>query len=158
GVVGTSWGLLRAGRANAQLAAKNTELAEEQAKVQARFELAQKAIALFHTGVSEDMLLKNEQFRELRTKLLKGAAAFYADLENLLAGQTDNRSRQALAAAYFQLGELTDAIGSKGEALAAHRKALALRRELAAAGADVETRLDVARSLGAVGRLCSATG
>jgi tetratricopeptide (TPR) repeat protein len=38
--------------------------------------------------------------------------------------------------------------------LAVHRKALALRRELAAAeGADVETRLDVARSLAAVGEL-----
>src|SRR5262249_11086311 len=84
GGVGTSWGLLRAGRANAQLAVKNTELAEEQAKVQARFELAQKAIATFHTGVSEDMLLKNEQFQELRTRLLNEAAGFYGDLEKLL--------------------------------------------------------------------------
>src|SRR5262249_51771840 len=51
-------------RANADLAAKNSELADEQAKVQARFELAQKAIALFHTGVSEDALLRNPQFKE----------------------------------------------------------------------------------------------
>ena len=146
-------------RANADLAAKNPELADEQAKVQARFELAQKAIAMFHTGVSEDMLLKNPEFKELRTKLLKQAADFYADLEKLLAGQTDARSRKALAAGYFQLGELTDKIGSKPEALAVHRKALAVRRELAAAeGADVETRLDVARSLEKVGLLLRATG
>jgi serine/threonine protein kinase len=146
-------------RANADLADKNHELADEQAKVQARFELAQKAIALFHTGVSEDMLLKNPGFKELRTKLLKQAADFYADLEKLLAGQTDARSRKALAAGYFQLGELTDKIGSKPEALAVHRKALAVRRELAAAeGADVETRLDVARSLEKVGQLLMATG
>jgi tetratricopeptide (TPR) repeat protein len=146
-------------RANADLAAKNAELAEEQAKVQARFELAQKAIALFHTGVSEDALLKNAQFKELRTKLLKEAAGFYADLEKLLAGQTDAKSRKALAAAYFQLGELTDRIGTKLEALAVHRKALAVRRELAAAeGADVETRLDVARSLRAEGILLYYTG
>ena len=46
----------------------NVELAAEQAKVEARFELAQKAITTFHTGVSEDMLLRNDQFRELRTK------------------------------------------------------------------------------------------
>ena len=77
----------------------------EQAKVQARFELAQKAIATFHTGVSEDILLKNDQFKELRTKFLKEAAGFYADLEKLLAGQTDAKSRQPLAAGYFQLGE-----------------------------------------------------
>jgi eukaryotic-like serine/threonine-protein kinase len=137
----------------------NAELAEEQAKVQARFELAQKAIATFHTGVSEDALLKNEQFKELRTKLLKEAAGFYGDLEKLLQGQTDAKSRQLLAAGYFQLGELTAKIGSRAEALAVHRKALAVRRDLAGAtGADVETRLDVARGLWAVGDLLLDTG
>jgi tetratricopeptide (TPR) repeat protein/tRNA A-37 threonylcarbamoyl transferase component Bud32 len=142
----------------AKVQAKNAELADEQAKVQERFELAQKAIALFHTGVSEDMLLKNAAFEGLRTKLLKEAAGFYADLEKLLAGQTDAKSHKALAVAYFQLGELTDKIGDKKEALAVHRKGLALRRELAAAGADVETRLDVTRSLRAVGVLLHVTG
>jgi tetratricopeptide (TPR) repeat protein len=147
------------GRANADLAAKNRELAAEQAKVQARFDMAVKAIETFHTGVSEDALLKNPQFKELRTKLLNKAAGFYADLEKLLAEQTDAKSRKALAAAYFQLGELTDKIGTKTEALALHRKALAVRRELAAAdGADLETRLDVARSLRAEGILLYYTG
>jgi tetratricopeptide (TPR) repeat protein/tRNA A-37 threonylcarbamoyl transferase component Bud32 len=146
-------------RANADLAAKNAELADEQAKVEARFELAQKAIALFHTGVSEDMLLKNAEFKELRTKLLNEAAGFYKELEGLLAGQTDAKSRKALAAAYFELGELTDKIGDKTEALVVHRKALTLRRELAAAeGADAETRLDVARSLDKLGGLLEQTG
>jgi tetratricopeptide (TPR) repeat protein len=141
-------------RANADLAAKNADLAAEQAKVEARFELAQRAIALFHTGVSEDMLLKNAEFKQLRTTLLTEAAGFYAELERLLAGQTDAKSRKALAAAYFQLGELMDKIGDKAQALEVHRKALAVRRELAAAeGADVETRLDVARSLWAEGNL-----
>ena len=53
-------------RANLDLEAKNRELADEQAKVQARLELAQKAIATFHTGVSEDVLLKQPQFKEFR--------------------------------------------------------------------------------------------
>jgi tetratricopeptide (TPR) repeat protein len=146
-------------RANADLEEKNTALAAEQAKVEARFELAQKAIALFHTGVSEDFLLKNKEFEGLRTKLLKEAADFYADLERLLAGKTDAKSRKALAAAYFQLGELTDKIGDKKEALAGHQKALGLRRELAAAPeSDAETRLDAARSLQAVSLLLKATG
>jgi tetratricopeptide (TPR) repeat protein len=137
----------------------NAQLADEQAKVQARFELAQKAIALFHTGVSEDALLKNAEFKELRKKLLRSAADFYADLEKLLAGQTDAKSRKALASAYFQLGELTDKIATKPEALAIHRKALAVRRELAGTkGADVESRLDVARSLRAEGILLYLTG
>jgi tetratricopeptide (TPR) repeat protein len=145
-------------QANIELEAKNAALAEQQAEVEARFETAQKAIATFHTGVSEDFLLKNEQFKELRTKLLKEAADFYSDLEKLLAGKTDTKSRKLLAAGYFQLGELTAKIGDQKEALAVQRKALSLRRELAAApSADVETRLDVTRSLAAVGNLLKGT-
>jgi tetratricopeptide (TPR) repeat protein len=146
-------------QANRQLEAKNAALAEQQAEVEARFQMAQKAIATFHTGVSEDFLLKNEQFKELRTKLLKEAAGFYSDLEKLLAGKTDAKSRKLLAEGYFQLGDLTTKIGDQKEALAVQRKALALRRELAAAPtADVETRLEVARSLQAVGNLLRSTG
>jgi serine/threonine-protein kinase len=159
GTAVSCWQAVVTTRARADLAAKNAALAEEQAKVEARFELAQKAIALFHTGVSEDMLLKNAEFKELRTKLLKEAAGFYTDLEKLLAGQTDAKSRKALAAAYYQLGRLTRWIGDPKEALAVHRKALALRRELAAAqGADVETRLDVAFSVRFEGDLLYRTG
>jgi serine/threonine protein kinase/tetratricopeptide (TPR) repeat protein len=155
----SSWRAVVATQARNDLAAKNAALAEQQAEVEARFQTAQKAIATFHTGVSEDFLLKNAEFKELRTKLLKEAAGFYADLEKLLAGKTDAKSRKLLAEGYFQLGELTEKIGEKKEALAVQRKALALRRELAAApGADVETRLDVARSLKAVGSLLHSTG
>jgi hypothetical protein len=84
GMSGVTWKWLEANeqrdRANTHAGradAKNLELTDEQAKVQKRFELALKAIALFHTGVSEDMLLKNAEFKELRTKLLKEAAGFY---------------------------------------------------------------------------------
>ena len=155
-------------RANHDLAAKNTELAAEQSKVearnkdlaaerdkvQARFDTAIKAVETFHSGVSEDALLRNPQLKDLRADLLKKAAGFYAELEQMLAGQTDAKSRKTLAAGYFQLAELTYKIGDQKEALAVHRKALAIRRELAAEpGADIETRLDVARSLEKVGRL-----
>jgi len=146
-------------RANRELAAKNAQLAEEQAKVEKRFELAQKAIAKLHSGVSEDLLLRTDQFKDLRTQLLKQAADFYGDLEKLLENQTDANSRRLLAAGNFQLADLTGKIGSQPEALAIHRKALAIRRELASpTGTDVETRLDVARSLGAVGLLLYETG
>jgi tetratricopeptide (TPR) repeat protein len=146
-------------RANAELAATNAQLAQQQAEAEARFALAQKAIATFHTGVSEDVLLKNPQLAKLRTRLLREAAGFYGDLEKLLEGRTDAKSRRLLAASYFELGQLTGKIASQREALAVHRKALALRRDLAAeAGADVQTRLDVARSLRAVGLLLRALG
>src|SRR5262249_59377794 len=125
-------------RANDDLAAKNSELAAERAevvaknealeaeraKVEQRFEMARKAIAAFHTTVDEQPELGNEAFRPLRAKLLGSAAGFYAELEKLLARQTDVKSRKTLAAGYFQLGELTDKIGSKPDALPRDRKAV----------------------------------
>ncbi len=138
---------------------KYREAETARAAVEARCETAQRALALFHTGVSEDFLLKKIEFTALRTKLLKEAAGFYAELEKLLAGKTDARSRKLLAEGYFQLGDLTAKIGDWKEALVVQRKALALRRELAAApGADVETRLEVARSLGVVALLLRSAG
>lgn len=143
----------------AKVEARNRQLAEEQTKVQARFELAQKAIAAFYTGVSQDVLLRSDQFRDLQTRLLEDAAGFYVALEKLLEGQPDFRSRRLLANGFFELGSITEKIGSKSEGLASHRKALAIRRELAATpGADVAVRLDVARSLLEVGLLQDAMG
>jgi tetratricopeptide (TPR) repeat protein len=136
----------------------NAALAAERQRAEARFELARKAIATFHTGVSEDAVLRNDELKGLRTSLLKQAAGFYADLQGLLEGQTDAESRRLLADGYFQLGELTAKIGDAPEALRVHRQALAVRRELAAADPTPAARLGVARSLGAVGVLLNETG
>ena len=52
--------------------------------MQARYDLAVDAVKTFHTGVSEDFLLKEEKFKELRDRLLKSAADFYGRLGALL--------------------------------------------------------------------------
>ena len=85
GVAGLSARARRAdaGQATA-LAAANTELTRSRAAVQARYDLAVEAIKTFHTGVSEDFLLKQDQFKELRDRLLKSAADFYGKLGALL--------------------------------------------------------------------------
>ncbi len=74
-------------RANGELRAANTEvkrvnydLAAEKARVQERYDLAMEAIKTFHTGVSEDFLLKEEKFKDLRDRLLKSASDFYGKL------------------------------------------------------------------------------
>ncbi len=86
-LVGTAAVLAVQTRANADLRASNVELAVANAKVslannelaasnrrgRARFKLAEDAIRMFHTGVSEDLLLKQKEFGTLRTKLLRGA-------------------------------------------------------------------------------------
>jgi tRNA A-37 threonylcarbamoyl transferase component Bud32 len=120
-------------KANLALDGKNQALAKQQQEVEARFEQAQKAIATFHTVVSEDAVMKNPGLAELRTKLLKEAARFYGDLEKLLAGKTDAKSRRLLSEGQFQLAELTEKIGDAKEALAVYLQALAVRRELAVA-------------------------
>src|SRR5262249_57303975 len=77
GLSASLWQMFRAkgaeeqvSRANADLAVKNAALADGQAKVEARFETALKAIAAFYTGVSQDVLLTNETVTALRSELL----------------------------------------------------------------------------------------
>ena len=124
-----------------------------------RFNLAMVAIRLFHGEVGDDLVLKADQFKPLRDKLLRGAADFYGKLEELLKGQADRASRAAMGNAYFSLGDLTSKIGDKPAALAAHRNGLAVRRELAAALADdAEARSDVAKSLSSTAALLHQTG
>ncbi len=151
--------LRRETSANAALAAANEELGRSQAAVQARYELAAAAIKTFHTGVIEDFLLKEESFKEVRDRLLKSASDFYGKLGALLGRETDPASRRSLAAANFELAELTGKVGRAEEALAAHRAVLAAREALAAEpGADAGALADLGRSLTAVAGLLAATG
>jgi serine/threonine-protein kinase len=138
---------------NRELAAANRRLEEANERERQRFDLALEAIGSYHKGVSEDVLLKQEQFKELRDRLLGGAASFYHKLEGLLQDQPDDRSRRALGQAYYQLAELTIKVGSNEEALKVHQQGLAVRRERARDSADPEAGADVARSLLSVGQL-----
>ena len=113
------------------LAAANSELARSKDAVQARYDLAVEAVRTFHTGVSEDFLLKEDQFKELRDRLLKSASDFYGKLGALLGRESDTASRLALARANFEVAALTRLVGRTEEALAAHRKVLAAREALA---------------------------
>ena len=104
------------------------------------------AIKTFHTGVSEDFLLKEEKFKDLRDRLLKSASDFYGKLGALLKGQSDRASRRALGQANFELAELTTKVGRTEEALAAHQQVLDYREALAdEPGADAEARVDTAQ-------------
>jgi serine/threonine-protein kinase len=64
-----------------------------------KFDLAMEAIAKFHTGVSEDVLLKQSEFKELRGRLLRDAQQYYDKLLDLLKDQPDARSRKELGRA-----------------------------------------------------------
>ncbi len=145
--------------ANRRTQAANRNLARANEREQARFDLALRAIKTFHTGVSEDFLLKEKQFKGLRAKLVAGATDFYQHLEDLLKGQSDRRSRAALGQAYHEIGELTARIGSHSDALAALKRGLELRRRLAAEPeSDPSAKLDLGQSLIAIGDMLEANG
>jgi serine/threonine-protein kinase len=131
--------------------AANAALGEANGRVQARFDLAREAIRSFKAGVEEEAALKEDRLRPLRDKLLGSARRFYDRLGELLRGQSDAGSKAVLAESYAELGELIDTIGQKPEAREAYRKAVAIRRELAAEGAGASVRVALARALSALG-------
>jgi serine/threonine-protein kinase len=166
GVVGLSAVLAVQRRANADLRrlngelreaigqkdAANAALAEANNRVQARFDLAREAIRSFKAGVEEEEALKEDRLRPLRDELLGSARRFYDRLGELLRGQSDAASMSVLAESYAELGELIDRIGQRPEARKAYSKAVAIRRELAAAaGAGPAERVELARALNAPG-------
>jgi tetratricopeptide (TPR) repeat protein len=145
--------------ANAEIKRANAGLAEEKGRVQERYDLAMDAIKTFHTGLSEDFLLKEPRFKELRDRLLKSAGDFYGKLGALLKGNSDRASRRALGQANYELADLTSKVGGRDAALAAHQQVLAYREALAAApGADALAIADVADSLDAIGAEQFVTG
>ncbi|WP_165227465.1 serine/threonine-protein kinase [Aquisphaera insulae] len=141
---------------NGELEAANTALAEANAQVQARFELARDAIRSFKQGVEDAEALKEDRLRPLRDRLLGSARKFYDRLGELLEGRPDPASKAMLAESYMALGKLIEQVGQKPESLAAYGKAVALRRELAAQpGSGPATPLALAEAMnewGAVAR------
>ncbi|GAC1468569.1 MAG: hypothetical protein NVSMB9_11370 [Isosphaeraceae bacterium] len=158
-LLGTVTVLVVQTRSNMALKNSNAAMAAAKNREEARFSLAMEAIRTFHTGVSKDVLLRQQGFEDLRNRLLGNAVDFYGRLEGLLQGQTDPRSRQALGDAQYEVAELTAKIGSKPEALKGHQAALKVREALAEApGADPALKHSVGNSLDAVGLLLSDTG
>jgi hypothetical protein len=92
--------------ANAKVTGANTDLRSANERERQRFELEQKAIRMFHAGISEDLLLKQGAFKVLRTKLLRGAREFYCKPDGLLKGQSARDSQLALAEAFVEVGGL----------------------------------------------------
>jgi serine/threonine protein kinase/TPR repeat protein len=152
----------------------NQELQKANERERQRFDLAMEAIKRFRTVVSEDAVLGGTQlqiqgmrdaplgdarFQGLRNKLLGGAAESYRKLADALKGQNDRSSRAALGRAYYELGELTGNIGSKEDALAIHRRGLALRVALAEEpDTGLSERADLGLSYQAIGNLLRQLG
>jgi serine/threonine protein kinase len=151
--------ITRERKAYADLANANATVVQANEREQQKSDLALEAIRRFHTNVSGDFLLQQDQFKDLRDRLLRDAVVFYRKLEGLLADHLDVRSRRAVARAYEEVGDLVYTIGSHTEALQAHQHALDVRRAIAAEDqADDDTKVEVGRSLIAIGWLLCRSG
>jgi serine/threonine-protein kinase len=145
--------------ANAKVTQSNAALAASAEREKARFTLAQEAIRSFHSGVTEDVLLKQPEFKVLRTRLLRGAREFYRKLEGLLQGQVDRDSRLALGQSYNEVARLSSDIDSIDEAEKVYRRSVALFEALAREDpSDAEPRRGLARSLGGLELILASVG
>jgi serine/threonine protein kinase/tetratricopeptide (TPR) repeat protein len=135
------------------------DLTSAQARQKQRFDLAIEAVKLFQGELNEQPLLLEKQFDRLRTRLLADAAELYDRLEALVYHEFDQKSLAVLGNAFDELGALTQKIGDQTAALGVHRKALTVRQALLSEReTDSGRKLDVARSLIAVGRLERSSG
>ncbi|MDX2036844.1 MAG: tetratricopeptide repeat protein [Isosphaeraceae bacterium] len=144
--------------ANLRITRANARVEDARARTQARYELAVEAIKTFHTGVSEDLLLGEDQFKDLRNRLLKSAASFYDRLGDLLEADDDPVARRSLLETNFELAELTKRVGRTEDALAMHERVLLDRELLASSSRDQEPGVDVGSSRVAVAMILSGIG
>lgn len=121
---------------------------------QERFEIALQAIRTFHSNVSSDLMLEQEEFTELKRKLLGAALAFYRDLSHQLGDSADPQSLNSLARVYIEIGDISADIGSIDDTIEAQENAVALFRQLIASPSgvnDISTATILADTLNDLG-------
>jgi eukaryotic-like serine/threonine-protein kinase len=114
-----------------RIAEKQRQRAEEKEQhAQQQRRRAIEVVDTFCTRVSQTRLLNAPGLQPLRRELLAEARKYYQDF---VKEDPDNPALRAeLANAYYRIGLLTSAIGSKEDALAAYDKALEIERQLRA--------------------------
>src|SRR5262249_50211159 len=105
---------------------------EARRRAQQRFQLGMEAVDGYSALAREGELLKDPRLEGLRKRLLDTALRFYAELQKSLEADPTPQAREQLAEAYSRVANLHDVIGSKDEAVADYRRALAIREALAA--------------------------
>jgi tetratricopeptide (TPR) repeat protein/tRNA A-37 threonylcarbamoyl transferase component Bud32 len=121
-------------------------------RTQERFVAAMKALRRFEDITKNEALLREPQLEGLRAELLQTALGFYSEFQESLEEDASPGARTQLAGAYGHAAQLTWELGRPDQALAAHRRALAMvERMTAASPDDPETRFALARCHTGVG-------
>jgi eukaryotic-like serine/threonine-protein kinase len=134
-------------------------------EAETNFNMALKAVEDYLTSVSENTLLKQQDsvdIRGLRQELLNTALKYYKNFVD--QRNKDPNLRQQLANAYFRVGEITQEIDSRVEAIEAFHSAQIIWEALAAAdpqnhefrGRLADCHLAIGKQKGAIGDLQGA--
>ena len=156
-------------KARNDLTAKNDELRDANLSLDKQFRRAEAneteaiaAVRRFGDVISNEPELKNNPaLADLQKRLLKEPLAFFRTLRDRLQADRDTRpeSLARLADASESLGNLTDEIGDKRDALTAYRESLAIRKALATAQPSfTDFQSDLAKSHNTIGVVLSDTG
>ena len=140
-----------------QLQAALMTAERERDRATAGYRLARQAVADYFTQVSESKLLGKESLQPLRKELLTAALKYYQEF--LRQQGNDPTLRAELAQAYQRVAWITNAIGSKEDALAAYQKARDAFAELYhSAPCDPTYPFEWASCCDMIGRLQGETG
>jgi serine/threonine protein kinase len=129
-------------------------------EAETNFNMAQRAVEVYLTNVSENTLLNHQDsvdIRTLRRDLLNGALEYYKEFAE--QRKNDPSLRKQLANAYFRVGQLTKEIGSAPLAIDALRSAQGIWEPLFQANPnDHELEGRLAECYLAIGKIQSARG
>jgi serine/threonine-protein kinase len=124
-----------------------------------RFDAAMKAIRASENLAYGATLRREAHLDGLRRELLQTALGIYRELQESLEADASLEARSQLHAAYSRVANISKEFGLYDEALAAHRRALALVEQMAsAAPADPEIRAKRAQRLEWIGGVLNLAG
>jgi serine/threonine-protein kinase len=138
-VAGLAGVLVLQSQANARLAeslavAQAAERRESEARTraEARFGLALNAIAALYAGVTQDVLFQQDEFKDLRNKLLKSAGDFYRKFFQEAADDPNTSAFQlkTVASAVRRVAQMQEMTGAYADAEATYRQAIAYYEKL----------------------------
>jgi tetratricopeptide (TPR) repeat protein len=149
GTVGTTLGMLRAARAEA-------DARDHERRARDRFVLAQDAVNSYLAIIAEDPELKRADHHELRLRLLSSALPFY---QQLAAEQPDDPERMlAQAVAFTRHADLAQEMGETATAQLSFDNARRILERLPAGSPVAPGRFELAMVLRRLGDLASDCG
>jgi len=163
GIIGTTLGLIEAGRQRLVVERQRNELAERNRALQAAHEhehlLNERARQAIETVMSEtaiEQLTREKELRPEQKDFLDKMIQYYAESAQEEAATEEERTRQARA--YHRMGRLNQILGRSKDSENAYRRAVPLFQQLAADfPTRPEFRQELATSLNVLGVLLLAT-